>query len=757
MSEIQVIHRRGFLGGLFSAGAFVLGVSPVAAGRAALAQAAPGDGTVDGAHWHPSVYVGLETNGQVIIVTHRSEMGTGIRTSLPMVLADELEADWNRVKIQQAIGDKRYGSQNTDGSSSIVDFYDAFRQAGATARLMLERAAAAQWGVPAAECRAQNHRVVHQPSRRAAGFGELVAAASRLPVPPRQELRLKSPDEFRYIGKGVPMADQHAMGAGRAVFGADVRLPGMVFASIEHPPVYGGRLKSVDATEARKSPGVLAVEVIDPPKGPIVFQPLGGVAVIGDNTWTVLNARRLLKLEWEDGPNASYNSATFKQTLLETAHKPQKVVRRVGNVDAEFAKGGKTHEADYYTPLLAHAAMEPPTAVALYRDGKVETWAPTQNPQAVQDAVGSALGIDPKNVTCHVTLLGGGFGRKSKPDYVVEAALLSRKVGRPVQVVWSREDDIRHDYYHTVAAVHMKAVTDARGKPTALLQRTVFPTIASTFDPSAQYGANFEMSHGWVDMPFDIPNIQAENGPAKNPIRIGWLRSVANIYHAFAIQSFLDELAAAAGRDRIEYFLDVLGQPRKIDYKAEGTDNFNYGRTLEAHPVDTGRLRRVVEVVAEKSGWNKKRVPVKGQGMGFAAHRSFLSYVAVVVDLTVDRQGQARIRRIDLAVDAGQIIHPDRVVAQFEGAAVFGTSIALFGEINVRNGKVRESNFHDYQVARMSNAPYEIHVHLVPSTHSPGGVGEPGVPPVVPAITNAIFAATGKRIRSLPVSGTVLV
>jgi isoquinoline 1-oxidoreductase beta subunit len=441
--------------------------------------------------------------------------------------------------------------------------------------------------------------------------------------------------------------------------------------------------------------------------------------------------------------------------LLETVRQPQKVVRNKGNVETDFAKEGTTHEAQYYVPHLAHATMEPPAAVADYRNGKVTAWAATQNPQAAQETVAKAVGIAKEDVICHVTLLGGGFGRKSKPDYVAEAAVLSKKVGKPVRVTWSREDDISHDYYHTVSAMYLKAATDAKGRPTAWLQRCAFPPISSTFDVSARYGGDGELAQGWVDVPFDIPNLRAENGPAQNHVRIGWLRSVANIYHAFAVQSFIDELAAAAGRDRIEYFLDVLGPPRTIDFKAEETTNPNYGKPLDPYPWETGRLRRVVELVAEKSGWASRKSE-KGRALGFAAHRSFLSYVAVVVDVRVDDQGQISIPRVDMAVDVGRVIHPERVRAQFEGAAVFAASIALMGEITAANGRIQQSNFNDYPVARMDEVPFETHVHIVQSDGLPTGVGEPGVPPILPAICNALFAITGKRIRQLPIKNNKL-
>jgi isoquinoline 1-oxidoreductase beta subunit len=656
MSEVQRVSRRGFLGSLCSAGALILAarVLPVT-GRDALA-AAEGSEVA----WSPSVYLGLEPTGTVIIVAHRSEMGTGIRTALPMVAADELEADWQRVTVEQAIGDPTYGDQNTDGSKSIRDFYAALRQAGATGRLMLERAAAATWGVPVSQCQAFHHQMIHVPSGQRLGYGALAPLAAQQPVPTQAELRFKTPAEFRYIGIGVPIVDLEAICMGKATYGFDAQMPGMVYASIARSPVLGGTLKAYDDQATRQVRGVQQTVVIPPAKPPYAFQALGGVAVIADNTWAAMQGRQQLKVEWDSGEHASYDSEAYKQSLFETAETPQKVVRHVGDVDAVFARAGQIHEAAYYVPLLAHAPLEPPAAVAEYKDGKVVAWAATQNPQAVQATVAGALGIKPQDVICHVTLLGGGFGRKSKPDYVAEAAILSKQVGKPVKVAWSREDDIHFDYYHTVATMYMKAVTDAQGRPTAWLQRSVFPPIGSTFDASARYGADGELAQGWVDLPFDIPNIRAENGPAQNHVRIGWLRSVANIYHAFAIQSFIDELAVAAGRDRIEFFLDVLGRPRQIDYKAEGTTNANYGKPLGQYPVDTGRLRRVIEMVAERSGWGNKKSG-KGHAFGFAAHRSFLSYVAAVVEVEVDDQGQVRIPRVDLAVDAGQVVHPERV------------------------------------------------------------------------------------------------
>jgi isoquinoline 1-oxidoreductase beta subunit len=754
MNQIELVNRRTFLGNMFSAGALVIAarVLPIDALAAETGEAggttAVAAKMAKDAAWQPSVYLGIETDGTVIIVTHRSEMGTGIRSVLPVVVADELDADWKRVKIEQALGDTKYGSQNTDGSCSIRDFYDAMRQAGAGARMMLVGAAAAKWGVGASECKAQNHQVIHTASNRKLGYGELATLAAAQTVPKKEDLKFKSPAEYRYIGKELATIDRDDLCAGKGTFGIDARMPGMVFASIERSPVFGGKMKSYDDKEAKAVRGVQQTVVIPDFKGPHMFQALGGVAVIANSTWAAMKGREKLKVDWDAGANAAYESEAYKKELQETVRKPQKSVRNIGDVDAEFAKGGKIIEAEYYVPMLSHAPMEPPAAVAEFKDGKAVIYAATQNPQAVQDTVAAALGIDKKNVECHVTLLGGGFGRKSKPDYVAEAAILSKSIGKPVKVTWSREDDIRFDYYHSVAAMYMKAAVDDKGKPTAWLQRSAFPSIGSTFNPAANYGADFEMAMGWTDVPFNLPNHRAENGPAKNHVRIGWLRSVSNIYHAFAVHSFADELAQAAKRDSVEYLLELLGPPRKVDLGARGP-------MAEKFPLDTGRLRRVIEVAAERSGWANKK-PTKGRALGIAAHRSFLSYVATVVEIEVDDKGKIRIPRVDMAVDVGTVINPDRVKSQFEGAAVFGTSIAMMSEITASGGQIQQSNFHDYTVARIQESPLETHIHIIPSDAPPAGVGEPGVPPISPAICNAIFAATGKRIRELPIRKTKL-
>ena len=750
MNRLENVSRRQFLHGVATAGAFVLAARVLPSSSFAQQQSAFRT-QAESSPLNPSVYLGIRPDGTVFIVTHRSEMGTGIRTTLPQVAADELDADWSRVTIEQGIGDTRYGDQNTDGSRSIRDFYDAFRHAGAAARAMLVMAAAGQWGVSSSECITRNHQVVHEPTGRTLDYGALVPAAAKLSVPKGESLRFKERRAWKFVGQDTVIYDQKDIVTGKAQFGLDIFRDGMVHASIEHPPVLGGTVRSVDDAATKKVRGVQQTVALDTFKPPHGFQALGGVAVVGDNTWAVLKGRRALKVDWNDGPHASFDSDAFRKELMATAARSGKVFRDLGNVDAAFAKGGKAIEATYYTPLAAHASMEPPAAVAEIQGDKAVLWAPTQNPQAVQDTVAAALGIDKKNVEVHVTLLGGGFGRKSKPDYCAEAAILARKLGKPVKVIWTREDDLRFDYYHSTAAVYHKAVVDGRGRPTAWLQRSAFPPIASTFAAGARNPLDFELDLGLTDLPYDIANIRAENGPADAHVRIGWFRSVSNVFHAFAAHSFADELAAAAKRDSLEFMLDMLGPGKVLDLKAQGANYSNYGAPLDRYPVDTRRLRRVLEIAGERSGWAKRKSG-NGRGLGIAAHRSFNTYVASVVEVEVDAKGMVKVPAVHMVVDAGLIVNPDRVRAQMEGSAVMGIGFARSAEITALKGRIQQGNFHQFQVARMNDSPVRVDVHLVESDELPTGVGEPGVPPVLPAFTNAIFAATGKRVRELPLS-----
>jgi isoquinoline 1-oxidoreductase beta subunit len=752
---VEDVTRRGFLKGMLGAGALVLSMRIMGGCKTHEQETGQAAAGLKGP-LAPNIWLAIDTSGTVYIIAHRSEMGSGSRTAVPRIAADELDADWNRVKIVQAVGDEKYGDQDTDGSHSVRGSFDAMREAGATARLMLVRAAAKQWGVPESECSTDLHVVVHKASGKKLGYGELATAASKLSVPKKEELKLKSKSEWRYIGKGTSSYDLKDMVTGKAGYGIDGVMEGMLYANVAHPPVLGSSVKSVDDSATLAVKGVKQTALLDTYKPPIMFQALGGVAVVAENTWAAIEGKKKLKIEWSETEHKNYSSDTYRKGMEETSRKPAKVVREIGNVDAEFAKGGKIIEAEYYAPMLAHASMEPPAALVNYKDGKADVWAATQNPQGAREAVAAALGLKKENVTVNVTLLGGGFGRKSFPDYAVEAAVLSKKTGKPVKVVWSREDDIRFDSFHSCAAMYLKAALGADGKPTAWLQRSTFPPIASTFDASAQVADAGEIGLGWSDLPYAIPNHRAENGAVAAHVRIGWLRSVCNVFHAFAEHSFADELAHAARKDPREYVLGLLGPDRIIPKEQLAKDYTNYDGEYAQYPIDTARFRRVVEIATEKAGWGKKKNG-NGFGMGLAMHRSFLTYVATVVQVQMDKKGKVQIQRVDTAVDAGTIVNPKMARQQYEGAATFSTSLAFFGEITAKNGVIQQSNFDGYQMARMNNYPRETNVHLVESDAPPAGIGEPGVPPFTPALCNAIFAATGKRVRELPLSKLGLV
>ncbi len=703
---------------------------------------------------NPLVFVAIATDGTVSIVCHRSEMGQGVRTSLPMVVADELDANWLHVRVEQAPGDEaRYGNQDTDGSRSLRHFFMPMRRVGAAARQMLEAAAAAQWQVPIEEVRAELHQIVHPATGRRLGYGDLAEAAAKLPVPARESLRLKKTEDFRYIGKGQQgLYDGRNMVSGQAHYGIDTRLDGLYYAVVARPPVFGGKLLKVDTKAALKVPGVVKVVELPSSPPPADFNPLGGVAVIARNTWAAIQGRKALILEWDKGPHGHYDSVAYKAELEAAARKPGKVVRNEGDVDSALQTAAKRVEAEYYAPHLAQAPMEPPAATARIVKGHCEIWACTQAPQVSRERVAQWLKLAEEQVTIHVTLLGGGFGRKSKPDYVIEAALLSQAMhGQPVKLTWTREDDLQHSYFHTVSLERLEAGLDERGKPVAWLHRTVAPSIGATFGPDSKHQMPLELGMGVINIPYAIANLRIENPEAEAHTRIGWFRSVSNIPHAFAVQSFIAELAFAAGRDPKDYLLDLIGPPRRIDPRSLG-DEWNQGESPDVYPIDTGRLRRVSETAARAAGWGRELA--KGQGLGIAAHYSFVTYVAVVVEVVVSDNGALSIPHVDIAVDCGPQVNPERIKSQLEGACIMGLSLALLSEISFKDGAVVQDNFHAYQIADITQAPHDIRVHLLPASEfdTPlGGVGEPGVPPIAPALCNAIFAATGQRIRQLPI------
>lgn len=709
-------------------------------------------GTVD----DPLVFVSIADDGTVTIVAHRVEMGTGVRTSLPMVVADEMEASWERVTVVQAeANETRYGNQNVDGSRSMRHFLMPMRRVGAAARQMLEAAAAARWSVPVSEVKAIEHEVLHSPTGRRLGYGELALEAAQQTVPTGDALKLKERDEFRYIGKNlVRLVDLEAIGKGRAIYGMDMHMPDMVYAVVARPPVVGGTLRHVDSSKAFDVPGVIKVIEIPTFQGAPAFQPLGGVAVVARNTWSAIQGRAALEIEWDDGSNGSYDSVVYRKTLEEASRTPGKVMRDQGNAIQTWDQAPENERitAEYYVPHLAHATMEPPAATIQIRDGHAEVWTSVQDPMAAHAAVVARLKLEPENVKINALLLGGGFGRKSKPDFVDEAAIVAQAMpeGTPVKLVWTREDDIHHGYLHTVSAERLEAVMDQKGQVHSWLHRSAAPTIASLFSEGAQGEQLFESAMSALNMPYSIPNVRVETAEVPAHARIGWFRSVSNIPHAFAAQCFIAELADHAGQDHKQFALALIGSARKIDPGTLG-DTWNYTESPKRYPYDTGRLRGVIEAATQGADWG--RTLPKGHGLGLAFCYSFMSYTATVVEVAVDDNGNVRVLAVDMAMDCGPQINPERIRAQMEGGAIMGLSLALTGEISFENGRVKQNNFNDYEVLRHHASPRVIRTHLVDDNHSlpPGGVGEPPVPPVAPALCNAIFAATGKRIRSLPV------
>ena len=735
--EIRNLSRRDFLKTSSAAGAvFVLGFYlPKKSGEAAAAD--------DASAFAPNAFLEIAANGGVTIWVAKSEMGQGVRTSLPMLVAEELDADWSKVQVRQADFDAKYGDQVTGGSLSVRTSWEPLRKAGATAREMLIGAAAQTWGVDRSSCRAQDGAVIHPPSGRRLTYGQLAAAAAKLPVP--AEVRLKEPKEFRIIGTPAPRTDVPMKVDGSGKFGLDVTLPGMLYAVIARCPVFGGSMESFDATAAKAVPGVRHVVEVprtgtlkpfeNKPGGPgnQNFTP-AGVAVVADSTWAAMAGRDALNVKWNPGAGTTESTASMHETFLKLAQSPGNVIRKDGDVEKAFAQAAKKLAAVYEVPFLAHADMEPMNCTASFASGRCEIWAPSQN---VANAAASlaALKLPPEAIKIHVTLLGGGFGRRLDQDYIIEAVLVSKAVGAPVKVVWTREDDMQHDYYRPASYHVLQAGLDDRGQPVAWLHRSISPSIEAFYDgPNIPPGQAAEVNA--PDFPAGmIPNFQLESTPVPTVVPRGWWRSVENSANIFGVQSFFDEVAAAAGKDPVELRLQVLGEPRKIP---QGDDP----------PLDIGRLRGVIELAAAKAGWGKP-LP-KGKGRGIAAFYGYGSYVAQIAEVSVSEGGRLRIERVVCAVDCGMVVNPDTVAAQMESGVVFGLTAALKGEITIEGGAVKQTNFNDYPMLRMNEMP-QVEVHIVPSQEAPGGIGESPVPPVAPAVGNAIFAATGKRIRRLPI------
>ncbi|WP_434951497.1 molybdopterin cofactor-binding domain-containing protein [Shewanella sp. HL-SH4] len=733
ISRRDVLKLFGAAGGGLALGATGLAWSPMALAQDKLAMM--------------NMFIAIGEDNKVYLTCHRSEMGQGIRTGIPQVLADELEADWDNIVVVQGLADKRYGSQNTDGSRSIRKHYTRMRQMGAMARTMLEMAAAERWQVALTEVYAKANKVHHKGSNKSLSFGELALDAAKQKVPEIESLTLKPASELTHIGQSKTIVDMQAMLDGKAIYGYDIKLDGMVYASISRPPVLGSDVASLDDTEARKVAGVIDVIQLPVPKGAPLFHALGGVAVIATNTWSAMQGRKALKVTWTASVNDSHDTDKYMAELVVNVQKPGKVMRQLGDSVQDWPEKS-TLNAVYTVPYLTHAMMEPPVATAHVTSEGCELWSSTQTPQSTQQNVAGALGIAEDKVKVNVTLLGGGFGRKSKPDFSVEAAIISKRLNKPVKVSWTREDEIQHGYYHAISAQFYQARFDGKNKVDAFLARTGFPSISSTFAEGVDMPSAGELDLGFSDVPLALPHIQLEAVKATAHTRIGWMRSVCNIQHAFGIGSFVDELAVKANKSCIQMWRDILGASRKETFANQGFEYGNYGEKLAAHPVDVGRYHHLLDIMEDKLA--KLPKAAKNQGWGFAIHRSFVSYVAVATLVEVI-DGKLRVLKTIAAIDAGLVVNPDRVKSQTEGAVIFGLSLAMMGEITFKEGKVEQSNFHDYLLLRLPQCP-DIEVILVPSNANPAGVGEPGVPPVAPSLTNAIYAATGKRYRDLPLN-----
>jgi isoquinoline 1-oxidoreductase beta subunit len=728
MSDVRVISRRHFLKATgLSGSALVLGVH-TGLGRTLF------DETGSATDFVPNVFVSIHEDGAVRLTVGRSEMGQGVRTSMAMLIAEELDVAWDDVEVVQATGDPKYGPQSTGGSASVRTQWEPLRVAGAAAREMLVAAAAAGWRVPASECGTADSQVVHAASGQRAGYGQLVAAASELPVP--SDPQLKSPDDFKIIGVPRNHVDVPDMVRGTAVFGWDVELPGMLYASLERSPTVKGTIKSYDAEAAKSVAGVIDVVELEPNATGLTNN---SIAVVAENTWAAIQGRKALSAEWDHGPLPPETSEEYAAKLEEIGSQPCRVARAEGDFEVALAEADRVIEARYHAPYLVQAPMAPPTATARIENGRCEVWAATQSPQWTRMEVTGAVRMQAENVTIHVPLLGGGFGRKGKPDYSVEAAMLAKKLGAPVKIAWTREDELRHGFYSSQSFQLLKA-TVKNGEPTGLLHRSVFPAIGWAFDPNNLGPSPNELALGLSNMPYRFPSVQIEAGGVASCLRIGWMRSVCNIFHGYAINAFIDELAHELDRDPVEFRLAMLGEPRILELSDRDRQS--------PYKFDTGRLGGVIEEAARMADWGRS-LPER-HGLGFAAHYSFMSYVALAMHVSVDGSGGITVHQVDCAVDCGPVVNPNTMEAQMHGAVAMGLSLALYGKVTVKDGAVEQGNFNDYPIVRMSEMP-RVNVSLIQTDTLPTGIGEPGVPPTAPALTNAIFAATGKRMRDLPI------
>jgi len=715
--EVQRPARRRFLrDAALLAGGLVIGFRlPEKGGRAwAAEEAAAGVAKV----YPPNAFIRIAADDSVTLIVNKSEMGQGVYTSLPMLINEELDAPWERIRIEPApvaavYNHTQFGLQLTGGSTSVASSWEQLRRVGASARILLVQAAAQRWGVPAGACKVENGRIFHPDGRTSLSYGEVAEEAGKLPLP--NEVPLKDPKDFKWIGKSLKRLDTPEKITGKAVFGIDVRFPDMVTVLVARSPVFGGKLERFDATEALKVPGVVGV-----------YEVPTGVAVAANGFWPAKTARDLLQTEWDEGEGAALSTAKLREEYFALARTPGAVARRDGDVAAGLKAAVKTVRAEYEVPYLAHAPMEPLNVTVDLRPDHCTIWTGTQSQTLDRMAAAAVSGLPPEAIEIHTTYLGGGFGRRANPhaDFVTEAVQVAKAVGRPVQVIWTREDDMRGGYYRPMWVDVIEAAIGKGGKPVAWKHTIVGQSIMEGTPMAAAMikdGVDAASVEGAATLPYLIPNVQVELHSPKNPVPVQWWRSVGHSHTAFVVETMIDELAHLARQDPVKFRLSLL--PR------------------------TSRHRSVLQLAAQKAGWGKTK-PAPGHAFGVAVHESFGSVVAEVAEVSLEN-GQVRVHRVVAAVDCGRVINPDGVVQQIEGGIVYGLAAALHGEITLEGGRPVQSNFHDYPVLRHSEMP-RVEVHLVPSEAPPSGVGEPGTPPIAPAVANALFALTGKRVRRLP-------
>ena len=735
--ENAAISRRAFLRvSSLAGGGILLGLHAVSASAEALVSSGASGAAETFA---PNAFIRITSTGAVTIVSKNPEGGQGIKTSLPMLIAEELDVDWKDVTVEQAVGDRaRYGFQFLGGSSGTPANWDEMRRVGAAGRHMLIAAAAQTWGVPESECSAASGRVHHASTKRSLGYGQLVERAATLPAPDLRTMKLKSAADYRIVGKRTANVDNRAITMGKPLFGIDVQLPGMRYAHYVKCPVFGGKVTSANVEQVGALPGVRRAFVVEGTTD--ILGLMGGVAIVADSWWAARTARQQLRVEWNEGPTADQSSVGFQRRADELAKQPWATALRTdGDVDAALRSAAKTVEASYAYPFLYHATMEPMNATARFQDGKLELWAPTQDPEGAKQATSRMLGIAATDVSVNLVRMGGAFGRRSTHDVVLEAAAIAKQMpGTPVKLLWTREDDAQHGMYRAAGYHYLSAGVDASGR--AVAWRDHFITFGADGRPARDAGifAGNEFPGRF------IPNFAAGRSLIPFGIPTGPLRAPGSNANAFVIQSFIDEVAHAAGKDPLQFRLELLATAPQPD--AAGGTGPGFGAGLDAE-----RVRGVLELVAQKSGWGTRKLP-KGTGMGIAFHYSHRGYFAEVVEATVSANKTVKVNRVWVAGDVGsQIINPSGAEQQVQGSVLDGLGGAMGQEITIDRGRVVQSNFHDYPLLRLTQAA-PVEVHFRRTENAPTGMGEPSFPPVVPALCNAIFAATGDRVRTLPLA-----